>query len=131
MVSRRYNILYGTFQRREAIPAIGCLIEFGMPRLVQVYGRAPFVAESVLDIYEAITKESLQFPSSPKVSRNLQDLLSKMLTKEPRARVRLVDIISHPWFEGRIKQKASIKPIRVTDNDIANAIKRATYVVTE
>uniref|UniRef100_A0A7S3A9U5 Protein kinase domain-containing protein n=1 Tax=Rhodosorus marinus TaxID=101924 RepID=A0A7S3A9U5_9RHOD len=96
-----------------------------------VYGRAPFVAESVLDIYEAITKESLQFPSSPKVSRNLQDLLSKMLTKEPRARVRLVDIISHPWFEGRIKQKASIKPIRVTDNDIANAIKRATYVVTE
>mmetsp|Transcript_13101 Transcript_13101/g.33229 ORF Transcript_13101/g.33229 Transcript_13101/m.33229 type:complete len:488 (-) Transcript_13101:283-1746(-) len=43
-----------------------------------VYGRAPFLAKNVFEIYEAICSQKLTFPDSPKISKKLKDLLKNV-----------------------------------------------------
>eukprot|EP00173_Palmaria_palmata_P001637 Plantae.Rhodophyta-Palmaria_palmata.ctg19369.p1 GENE.Plantae.Rhodophyta-Palmaria_palmata.ctg19369~~Plantae.Rhodophyta-Palmaria_palmata.ctg19369.p1 ORF type:complete len:198 (-),score=40.95 Plantae.Rhodophyta-Palmaria_palmata.ctg19369:158-673(-) len=56
----------------------------GATLFYMVYGRAPFLAKSVFEIYDAICTQKLRFPDHPKISRKLKDLMKKMLTKEPK-----------------------------------------------
>mmetsp|Transcript_11125 Transcript_11125/g.34107 ORF Transcript_11125/g.34107 Transcript_11125/m.34107 type:complete len:517 (-) Transcript_11125:304-1854(-) len=93
-----------------------------------IYGRAPFLAKTVFEIYDAICSQKLTFPDQPKVSRDLKSLLERMLAKEPRSRARLEEVMQHSWFHGSIRQKAELTLNEVTKEDIRNAIKRAKFV---
>jgi len=60
-----------------------------------IYGRVPFMAENVLDIYEKIRTTPLTFPHP--VSPELQSLLSRLLEKDPDKRIRMEELKQHPW----------------------------------
>lgn len=57
-----------------------------------VYGNVPFKADSVLTLYSRIQNQSLAFPPRPVVSAALQDLISRMLEKDPEKRITLPSI---------------------------------------
>uniref|UniRef100_A0A7S0G832 Protein kinase domain-containing protein n=1 Tax=Rhodosorus marinus TaxID=101924 RepID=A0A7S0G832_9RHOD len=95
-----------------------------------VYGRAPFIASSVFKLYDVICTEKLQFPSSPRVSLKLKDLLKMMLTKEPTKRATLDQVASHTWFEEPVRKKLNDR-IKITEQDIRDAIKPAKWVYPE
>lgn len=99
----------------------------GASLFYMVYGRAPFLAKSVFEIYECICTQRLRFPEHPKVSRKLKDLIKKMLVKEPKHRATLQDVARHPWFTERVEQKENLKKIRITPDDVASAIGVATW----
>mmetsp|Transcript_6928 Transcript_6928/g.21079 ORF Transcript_6928/g.21079 Transcript_6928/m.21079 type:complete len:549 (+) Transcript_6928:58-1704(+) len=92
-----------------------------------VFGRAPFLAGSVFELYDVICSEKLKFPPNSKVGRKLKDLLKMMLTKEPGSRATLKQIANHGWFEEPIKAKHAEK-IKITEADISGAIRMATWV---
>lgn len=67
-----------------------------------VYGRAPFIARSVFEMYDAICSTELQFPETPLVSKSLKVLIKKMLVKDPRERATLKEIAESPWLTGNV-----------------------------
>ncbi|CAK0783136.1 hypothetical protein CVIRNUC_006332 [Coccomyxa viridis] len=81
--------------RPTDIYALGaCLFTF-------VYGRIPFSAPTVYQLFQVVQTESLKFPEEPAVSDDLKDLLYQMLIKNPRERITLSRVMRHPWVTKR------------------------------
>lgn len=99
----------------------------GASLFYMVYGRAPFLAKSVFEIYDCICTQRLRFPEQPKVSRKLKDLIKKMLVKEPKNRATLQDVARHAWFGERVVQREELKKIRITPEDLHSAIGMAKW----
>ncbi|GAB6033528.1 hypothetical protein CHUAL_013404 [Chamberlinius hualienensis] len=93
-----------------------------------VYGQVPFHDENVLALYNKIQHQSLTFPEKPQVSEELQNLISKMLEKEPSKRITLPDIKEHPWIT---KYNMALLPseeencilIEVTEEEIQQCVR--------
>ena len=64
-----------------------------------VYGKVPFRAETIPEIYVKITKSDLVFPAKPETSPELKDLIRRILQKDPIRRINLNEIKSHLWLE--------------------------------
>ncbi|XP_068640398.1 serine/threonine-protein kinase Aurora-3-like [Aristolochia californica] len=63
-----------------------------------VYGIPPFEAESQRNTFQRIMHIDLSFPSSPQVSTEVKDLISRLLVKDPAKRLPLQKILEHPWI---------------------------------
>ncbi|KAI0503679.1 hypothetical protein KFK09_014614 [Dendrobium nobile] len=63
-----------------------------------LYGAPPFEAEDKYDTFRRILKVDVVFPSSPFVSREAKDLISKLLVKDSSKRLSLQKILEHPWI---------------------------------
>jgi serine/threonine protein kinase len=100
----------------------------GASLFYMVYGRAPFLAKSVFEIYDSICTQKLRFPDQPKISRKLKDLIKKMLTKEPKSRATLREVANHTWFGERVSP-GKLNKIRITQADIDNAIGPAKWII--
>lgn len=74
-----------------------------------VYGRAPFLAKTVFEIYDCICTQKLRFTDQPKVSRSLKDLIKKMLVKEPQKRATLQEVTRHAWFVEKVVQPVKLE----------------------
>ncbi len=59
-------------------------------------GNPPFEAEGHSATYRRIQRVDLRFP--PEVSKDAQDLISKLLRKDPRQRMPLENVARHPWI---------------------------------
>lgn len=57
-----------------------------------VYGNVPYLAPSVIQVYEKIKSEDIQFPKEPKITNELKSLIKSMLTKDPLQRITLPQI---------------------------------------
>lgn len=99
----------------------------GATLFYMVYGRVPFLAKDIFEVYEMICTQKLRFPDQPKISKQLKDLIKKMLIKEPRSRATLSDVARHQWFDGRVTQVKELKRLRITAADIKSAIGRAEW----
>ena len=70
----------------------------GITLHASVFGRVPFKAETIEELYPKICNEELKLPGVPNITNDLSDLLHKMLAKDPKHRISLVEMRSHPWF---------------------------------
>ncbi len=61
-------------------------------------GTPPFEADGHSATYRRISRVDLIFPQGPHgVSEDAQDLIRKLLVKDPRQRIALERVPSHPW----------------------------------
>eukprot|EP01096_Ripella_sp_DP13-Kostka_P016947 TRINITY_DN846_c0_g2_i2.p2 TRINITY_DN846_c0_g2~~TRINITY_DN846_c0_g2_i2.p2 ORF type:complete len:389 (+),score=188.83 TRINITY_DN846_c0_g2_i2:949-2115(+) len=67
----------------------------GITLYYMVFGNVPFMADNLLDLHECILNDPVVFPHS--IEPDLQDLIEKMLDKNPDTRIRLGDIMQHTW----------------------------------
>ena len=74
------------------------------------FGRIPFEKEGVLDLYQAIKEELLEC-NKEDCSKGLQDLLHKLLDKDPTTRIKMSEI--------RVR-----KPYRLWASEISNFMQR-------
>ncbi|KAG5844834.1 hypothetical protein ANANG_G00167250 [Anguilla anguilla] len=65
-------------------------------------GNPPFETESHRDTYKRITKVDLQFPKV--VSEGARDLISRLLRHSPSLRLRLQDVVQHPWVRNNSRR---------------------------
>lgn len=77
-------------QASDAYALGACLFTF-------VFGRIPFTAATVAELFETVKKQELTFPDAPTISAELRDLLQGLLCKDPDARLTLDDVFTHPW----------------------------------
>ena len=66
-----------------------------------VFGTCPFLGMSIPAIYERIQHQELEFPTTlpngATPSKDLQDILNRLLTKDPKKRISMREIRKHPW----------------------------------
>eukprot|EP01120_Amphizonella_sp_Union-15-10_P017485 TRINITY_DN9720_c0_g1_i1.p1 TRINITY_DN9720_c0_g1~~TRINITY_DN9720_c0_g1_i1.p1 ORF type:complete len:303 (-),score=42.70 TRINITY_DN9720_c0_g1_i1:60-968(-) len=68
----------------------------------------PFMAESYSELEERVLFDDVVFPMNMGLSPAIQDLIRRMLTKDPKYRINLEEIKSHVWYlmgEGRTERK--------------------------
>ncbi|XP_014617120.1 serine/threonine-protein kinase Aurora-3 [Glycine max] len=63
-----------------------------------LYGAPPFEAESQVDTFKRIMKVDISFPSTPYVSLEAKNLISRLLVKDSSRRLSLQRIMEHPWI---------------------------------
>lgn len=63
------------------------------------FGKMPFRAEKIEDLFVKIQSGHIAFPSKPEISPALKDLLCRMLQKDPARRIYLQEIKTHLWLE--------------------------------
>ncbi|XP_057426945.1 serine/threonine-protein kinase Aurora-3-like isoform X2 [Lotus japonicus] len=63
-----------------------------------LYGVPPFEAESQIDTFRRIRNVDLSFPSTPSISSDAKNLISRLLVKDSSRRLSLEKIIEHPWI---------------------------------
>jgi len=83
----------GTLPRGEPVD----IWALGITLYCFIFGRVPFMAENVLEIYERIRNEALIFPL--KLTAELEDLLNKLLCKDPEKRITINELKRHKWLK--------------------------------
>ncbi|KAF5728405.1 calcium-dependent protein kinase 9-like [Tripterygium wilfordii] len=83
----------------------------GVILYILLSGVPPFWAETEKGIFDAIMKGDIDFKSQPwpTISNSAKDLVSKMLTQDPKKRITSAQVLEHPWIKE--DGKASDKPI--------------------
>ncbi|GMJ14762.1 calcium dependent protein kinase 1 [Hibiscus trionum] len=68
---------------------------------VLLSGVPPFWGESEQEIFDEILKGELDFKSDPwpSISQSAKDLVSKMLTKDPKKRITAYQVLCHSWIQ--------------------------------
>lgn len=66
-----------------------------------IFGQCPFIAATEFELFDTIPFQPLTFPSKDQVGfeidRDLQDLLTRLLIKNPDDRITLDQVKRHPW----------------------------------
>ncbi|GMF44760.1 unnamed protein product [Phytophthora fragariaefolia] len=76
----------------------------GVVLFVFFFGRLPFTSESTRELFEEIIRAEVVLPGPDESSREqppspeAQDMLYRLLEKNPEQRITISDVFSHPWF---------------------------------
>lgn len=96
----------------------------GATLYVFLFGRVPFYSPGIMGIYSAIIHDELVIP--PDTNPLLEDLLQKIMEKNPDNRITMEEIFVHPWVtaEGTspLEPVAGFDEILVGDYELSNAI---------
>jgi aurora kinase, other len=68
-------------------------------------GKPPFEAEGSTATYRRISRVDLRFPRG--VPEDAQDLIRRLLVKDPRKRMTLADVSKHPWTVRNMEKKST------------------------
>lgn len=77
-----------------------------------ITGLPPFYSRDTNKIFKSVLNEELNFPDKL-VSSEAKDLIRKLLAKDPEERLRIIEILKHPWITKLDTNKIlmnSIKP---------------------
>ncbi|XP_034181114.2 uncharacterized protein LOC117604773 isoform X1 [Osmia lignaria lignaria] len=96
-----------------------------------VTGRVPWDgAGSIIGVQAAVRTEPLKFPEKPVLSKNLRELISKMLDKDPENRISLSEVKEHPWLTNDGAEPLPSEadncrlPVTVTDEEVERVVTR-------
>ena len=106
----------------------------GVTLYMMLFGRTPFTAATLPDLYEAIANDALAFPEDDDAFRDIpseaRDLLAGILEKDPAKRLSIDAIKAHPFVRGGgadegIGKVQSVK-IEVSADQIEKAVTPLT-----
>jgi len=95
-----------------------------------VQGCLPFWADGPVALYEMIKTKPLEFVRP--CGAALQDLVCRMLDRDPRTRITLEEVALHPWVTNDGQHPLSLERPRrvvVTEADIRNAVISIDHVI--
>jgi len=107
---------------------------FGVVMFVMLFGFPPFHGNSDQEIFDSIRKGFQPevkagwgpwFPSALTVSTSAQDLIGRLLTKDPISRLSAEEVLDHPWIQGKDVPSHSL-PLTVVSN-LNNFIKKTRF----
>lgn len=72
----------------------------GVTLFCMLVGHVPFMAENVIEIYDAIRRSPLVIP--PHVSAQPRHLLTRLLERNPKKRLTISEAMEHPWIRNNV-----------------------------
>ena len=94
----------------------------GVLTYAMAYCRLPFQDSNINNLLHKIVYSEPAFP--PTVSVYLLDLLQRMLTKDPSARITLAEIKEHPWVKDHILDSQLVELDKAMEKE--NVLQRVT-----
>eukprot|EP00118_Oscarella_pearsei_P004204 m.17543 g.17543 ORF g.17543 m.17543 type:complete len:482 (+) comp27514_c0_seq3:132-1577(+) len=93
-----------------------------------IFGNCPFRSFNILELYEMIKSQAVDYPDDTHISLDLRDLFDQIFEKNPSKRITVPAMKMHPWvtLQGQDTlptTEENCKPVEVTDEEIANATK--------
>uniref|UniRef100_A0A3Q0S7K9 calcium/calmodulin-dependent protein kinase n=1 Tax=Amphilophus citrinellus TaxID=61819 RepID=A0A3Q0S7K9_AMPCI len=93
-----------------------------------VFGKCPFIDEYILALHNKIRTKPVEFPETPKIREELQNLILRMLDKNPDTRITLPEIKMDPWVtqggaDALPLEEEHCSVVEVTEEDIQNSVK--------
>ncbi|ETM52173.1 CAMKK protein kinase [Phytophthora nicotianae] len=76
----------------------------GVVFFIFLFGRLPFTSESTRELFDEIIRAEIVLPGAEESGRELplssesENLLRRLLEKDPEQRITIVEALSHPWF---------------------------------
>jgi len=70
----------------------------GVTLYVMAFRKLPFNHTNTMKLFELIEKANVVYSKQRKISEQLKDLIQKMLEKKPEKRIKMKDLIAHPWI---------------------------------
>ncbi|KAF3427233.1 hypothetical protein E2986_13757, partial [Frieseomelitta varia] len=102
-----------------------------------VTGRIPWDGTgSIIGVQAAIRNEPLKFPEKPVISKDLRDLISRMLNKNSLERITLSEIKEHIWLTNCGAEPLPSEadncqlPVTVTDEEVERVVTKIPKLVT-
>lgn len=89
------------YTRTGAVLKASDIWSIGVIAYVLMTGRPPFNGRSNNEIFSAIIKKKIKFPTGVKLSKSFMDFVKKMLKKSPKQRISLEEALKHPWVTGQ------------------------------
>jgi len=98
----------------------------GVTLFCLVTGFLPFPGVTVMEVYDKIKSQDPELPE--KLSSELQDLIQRMLIKNPLERITLAEIKEHSWVTGygvypMMEEEENCTLIEVTEDEVENSIQ--------
>jgi len=84
-------------------------------------GRLPFDAQNIVDVRENIRRGT--YKMYPYFSKEAEDFLTQVLTKDPKKRLRIMKMQEHPWFMGESAPCPTTDNAPCTQSSIGKAIE--------
>lgn len=111
---------------------------FGVTLYCFLYGDLPFEADNEYELFKVIANDDVQFPKASRDDEDLilaNDLIRKLLTKDPNARPTITEIKRHPWMLKNMESKqrseflhsSENKTIDVSNEEVNEAIRGASF----
>ena len=79
---------------KSDIYGLGCLL------YEMTFGKTPYFSKDYSELKQKTLKNNIPNLNSEKYSKSFNDLIHRMLQKDPVKRIYLDEIITHPWFKG-------------------------------
>jgi serine/threonine protein kinase len=91
-----------------------------------ICGTVPFKAQNMHDLHQIITSGQFSFPSQllSILSNESKDLISKMLVLNPKDRISIPEILSHPWMLVKDDLMISDDPL-----DLENGMSKKDFMM--
>jgi serine/threonine protein kinase len=64
-----------------------------------VYRKFPYQAKNTIELIKEVKKIDIKFPDSPSISNECQDLMKRLLVKDPIKRISWQDFFDHLWIQ--------------------------------
>ncbi|KAI0564556.1 Serine/threonine protein kinase [Gracilaria domingensis] len=77
-----------------------------------IFGRAPFIARSVFEMYDTICKQELEFPSGVDANSDVCVLIGALLQKNPERRATVEDVLRSAWLTRSAAVAEKVESIR-------------------
>jgi serine/threonine protein kinase len=74
------------------------------------FGRPPFVADGVLQLYSKVITDPVTFPTDVALCAGLRRLLEGMLQKDPAQRWTVAQIVADPWLQQEWEEQGEGEP---------------------
>uniref|UniRef100_A0A8C6YRH4 non-specific serine/threonine protein kinase n=1 Tax=Nothoprocta perdicaria TaxID=30464 RepID=A0A8C6YRH4_NOTPE len=93
-----------------------------------VYGKCPFIDEYILGLHNRIKNKPVEFPEEPQRSKELKELILRMLDKNPETRITVPEIKLHPWLTRNGEEPLPLEDehctmVEVTEEEVKNSVK--------
>ncbi|CAB4004813.1 calcium calmodulin-dependent kinase kinase 1-like isoform X2 [Paramuricea clavata] len=100
-----------------------------------VFGKIPFNHNNRISLYELIKTSELEFPEDCQISPGLEDLLNRMLIKDPSNRITIPDMKVHKWLtkggsEPLPSTYDNCTVLEPTEEEINNSIRSVPKIKT-
>lgn len=103
------EVLKGNYGKECDIWSLGVIM------YLLLCGYQPFEGDDMRDIFFKIAKGRYDFKGAEwdAVTDPAKDLLRKMMTQDPAARITIIDILHHPWFTHQREPRTATIPTKV------------------
>eukprot|EP01080_Neovahlkampfia_damariscottae_P001221 gene1221-11311_t len=133
---------------KEYKGTIGDIWAIGVTLYCLIFGKLPFSGSNFIELFDNIKNNEINLTYRNDLSKELLDLIPKILEKDPKKRITIEGIKKHPWLKSdkksssiapapiskkssqRLSLKTSLNPFSSSSKNIFSKAMTSSFIIT-